>query len=66
MKKAPAILLTSILLPAKRARCVNFHNISSGNSYTSAVGTASIGSAIKPSLYDAEDMFRLCDISLSA
>jgi hypothetical protein len=66
MKKSPAIMSTSILLPAKCACRIDFYNISSGNSNASAVGTASIGSAIKPSLHDANYAFSLWDISLSA
>jgi hypothetical protein len=66
MKKLPAIMSTSILLPTKCACCVDFHDISSGNSNASAAGTASIGSAIKPSLHDADNAFSLCNISLSA
>jgi hypothetical protein len=57
---------TRMLLPAKRARHVDSHNISSGNSNASAAGTVSIGSAIKPSLHDANNAFSLCNISLSA
>jgi hypothetical protein len=66
VKKSPAITSTSILLPAKQARRVNFHDISSGNSNASAASIALIGSAIKPSLHDADDAFSICDISLSA
>ncbi len=66
MKKSPAIKSTGVLLPTKCARCVNFHDISSGNSNASAAGKASIGSAIKPSLHDASNAFSLCDISPSA
>jgi hypothetical protein len=65
MKKSPAIMSTSILLPAKRARHVVFHDINSGNSNASAASTASIGSAIKPSLHDANYVFSLCSIRLS-
>jgi hypothetical protein len=66
MKKLPAIMSTSILLPAKRAHHIDFHNISSGDSDTSAAGTASIGSAIEPSHHDADDAFSLFNIRLSA
>jgi hypothetical protein len=66
MMNPPAIMSTSILLPAKRACRADFHNISSSDSNASAAGTASIGSAIKPSLHDADNAFSLCDISLSA
>jgi hypothetical protein len=65
VKKSPAIMSTSILLHAKRARRVD-HNISSGGSNTSAASTALIDSAIEPSLHDANEAFSLCDISLSA
>jgi hypothetical protein len=64
-KKLPAIMSTSILLPAKQARCLEFHNISSSNSNASAGSRASIGSAIEPSLHDADNAFSLCDVSLS-
>jgi hypothetical protein len=66
MKKLPAIMSTSILLPAKCACRVDFHYISSGDSNASAVGMASIGSAIEPSFHYTNDGFSLCDISLSA
>jgi hypothetical protein len=66
MKKSPAIMSTSILLPTKRAHCVDFHDISSGDSNASAAATASIGSAIKPSLHDGDNAFSICNISLSA
>ncbi len=65
IKKLPAIMSNSILLPTKRAHCVDSHTISSGNSNASAAGTASIGSAIKPSLHDVNNAFSLCNISLS-
>jgi hypothetical protein len=66
MMKLPAIMSTSISIPAKQARRVDFHDISSGNSNASEAGTAFICSAIEPSLYDADDAFSLCNISLSA
>ncbi len=64
-KKLPAIMSTSILLQAKQARCIKFHDISSSNSNASAGSTASIGSGIKPSLHEANNAFSLCDVSLS-
>jgi hypothetical protein len=64
-KKPPAIMSTSILLPAKQAHHVKFHGISIGGSNASAGSMASIGSAIEPSLHDANDAFSLCNISLS-
>jgi hypothetical protein len=66
MKKLPAIMSTSILLPTKCAHCINFHNISRGNSIANAAGMASISSAIEPSLNDANNAFSICNISLSA
>jgi hypothetical protein len=64
MMKLPAIMSTSILLHAKRAQRVDFHDISSGDSNASAAGTVSIGSMVVPSLHDADNAFSLCDISL--
>jgi hypothetical protein len=64
-KKSPVIISTSILLPAKQARLVKFHDIISSNSNASAGSTVSIGSAIKLSLHDADNAFSLCNVSLS-
>jgi hypothetical protein len=64
MKKLPAIMSTSILLPAKCACRFDFHDISSGDSNASAAGMASIGSAIEPTLHDTDNAFSLCNINL--
>jgi hypothetical protein len=66
MTKLPPIKPINSLLPAKQTCCIRFHYISSSDSNASVQRRVSISSTIKPASNDANHVFSLCNISLSA